>query len=268
MPLRFARPSKNWHGVAVAVLASCLGFGQTTWKFEVASVKPADPAGPRGPSSTINPGLVNFRNTNLKNLLMRAHKLRNYQVQGPGWIEVERYDVAAKIPEGAPLDQVSTMLRNLLTERFQLVTRWETKQENVFVLSVGKSGPKLTKSQMDMPPGDGLAPNLMANEVEFSTGRVSMPGTTLAMFANTLASFLGHPVLDETGMEGVFDIRLNVDMAAIRTEAAGTHPSGEASEPTNTLAAALKELGLNWGTRKAPIQHLVVESGVKVPTGN
>jgi hypothetical protein len=42
----------------------------------------------------------------------------------------------------------------------------------------------------------------------------------------------------------------------------------QASEPTNTLAAAIKEIGLNWGTRKAPIEHLVVVSGVKAPVGN
>src|ERR1017187_2269905 len=254
--------------MAVAMAGCCLAFGQMAWKFEVASVKPAG-GDARGPSSTIDPGLVSFRNTNLKNLLMRAYVLRNYQIQGPGWIDAERYDVVAKVPEGAPLDQVPAMLRDLLAARFQLVTRRETKQEDVFVLTVGTNGPKLTKSQTEMRPGPDSAPNLLANEIEFNPGRLSVPGVTMAHFANTLAGLVGHPVGDETGIEGVFDISLNVQMSEFSAMRAGAAADGmQASEPTNTLAAAIQELGLNWGTKKAPVEHLVVESAMKVPVGN
>ena len=254
--------------MAVAMAGCCLAFGQTAWKFEVASVKPA-PVGQRGPSSTIDPGMVSFRNTNLKNLLMRAYVLRNYQIQGPGWIDTERYDVVAKVPEGAPTDQAPAMLRDLLTARFQLVTRRETKEEDVFVLSVGKNGPKLTKSQTEMRPGPDSAPNLLANQIEFNAGRLSVPGVSMAHFANTLAGLVGRPVLDETGIQGVFDISLNVQMSEVSAMRAGAAADGmQASEPTNTLAAAIKEIGLNWGTRKAPIEHLVVVSGLKAPVGN
>jgi uncharacterized protein (TIGR03435 family) len=53
----------------------------------------------------------------------------------------------------------------------------------------------------------------------------------------------------------------------MRGGAAAAAPQ-QASEPVFTLPAALKELGLNWGMKKAPIEHLVVESGLKVPVGN
>jgi uncharacterized protein (TIGR03435 family) len=187
--------------IAVAIAGCCLAFGQTAWKFEVASVKPAA-GGPRGPSATLDPGMVSFRNTNLKNLLMRAYGLRNYQIQGPGWIETERYDVVAKVPDGAPPDQVPAMLRNLLAVRFQLLARRETREESVFVLSVGKNVPKLTNTTMDITSGLGLASNLPANDLAYDAGRLQMRGVTVAMFANTLATLLGYPVLDETGIEG------------------------------------------------------------------
>jgi uncharacterized protein (TIGR03435 family) len=253
------------HRIAAAVAACCLAFAQPAWKFEVASVKPA--ASPRGFSASIDPAMVSLRNNNLRNRLMRAYMLRNYQIEGPAWIDSDRFDVIAKIPEGAPVAQVPAMLQDLLTARFQLVTRRETRQEDVFVLRVGKNGPKLTKSDVDISRGPGLAPYLPANELDATPARVSMPGVTMAMFANTLASLSGRPVLDETGIEGVFDISLNVPMAAIR-ETAGSAPDGQASEPMNTMATALKELGLSWSTRKAPVEHLVVESGVKAPIGN
>ena len=257
--------ARTSHWLVLWAAVCSLAFGQTAWKFEVASVKPA--AGPSGFSATIDPGMVTLRNNNLRNLLMRAYQLRNYQVQGPGWIDSDRFDVFAKIPEGVPLDRVPAMLQDLLTARFQLVTRQETRQEDVFVLTVGRSGPKLTTSQREINAALGLAPYLMANELDASAERLSMPGVTLAMFANTLASLCGRPVLDERGIEGVFDISLNVPMPAIR-ETLGSPASGQASDPSNTLAAGIRELGLNWGARKAPIEHLVVESGVKVPVGN
>jgi uncharacterized protein (TIGR03435 family) len=210
-----------------------------------------------------------FRNTNLRNLLERAYMLRNYQIQGPGWIDTERYDVAAKVPEGAPRNEVPAMLRDLLVARFQLVTRRETRQEDVFVLSVAPNGPKLVKSQLDIAPGPDRTPNLVADSIEFSASGLKIPHATMATFANTLASMMGHPVLDETGVEGAFDFILDVSPREITAGHLGLGAEGvEAGEPTNTLAAAMKELGLNWRTRKAPVEHLVVEGGSRVPLGN
>lgn len=248
-------------------MAACfLASGQTVWKFEVASAKPAGTGG-GSPSTTIDPSIVSFRNTSFKSLLIRAFRLRNYQIEGPGWIGSERYDVVAKLPEGAPRNQVPAMLQDLLAARFRLVTRRETRQEDVFVLSVGKDGPKLTKSQADFGPELSLSSNLVADRLAPSAEGLAMPATTLAMFANTLATLCGRPVLDETGIEGVFDINLHAPARAIR-ESAAPPADGQASEPANTLAAAIKELGLNWSTRKAPIEHLVVVSASKAPAGN
>lgn len=259
MPSAFCR-------IAAALASCCFASGQTAWKFEVASVKPAGTVG-GSPSSTIDPGIVRFRNTSLKSLLIRAYMLRNYQIEGPGWIDSERYDVVAKLPAGAPRNQVPAMLEDLLTVRFRLVTRRETRQEDVFVLSVGKDGPKLTKSQTDFGPELSLSSNLVADRLEPSAAGLSMPATTLAMFANTLATLCGRPVLDETGIEGVFDINLHAPAPAIRQSAAPS-AEGQASEPVNTLAAAIKALGLNWSTRKAPIEHLVVVRASKAPDEN
>lgn len=64
----------------------------------------------------------------------------------------------AKVPEGAPLGQVPTMLRDLLAERFQLVTRIETREENVYVLTVAKNGPRLIKSELGVMPWPDSAP--------------------------------------------------------------------------------------------------------------
>src|SRR5947199_8073741 len=117
--------------IAIATVAVC-AFAQSAEKppeFEVASVKVAPPrdgpgpryAGTRGGPGTDDPGRISYTNLSLKNLLMNAWDMKTYQVTGPSWMELEyRYDIVAKVPEGATKEQVKLMLLSLLKERFKL----------------------------------------------------------------------------------------------------------------------------------------------------
>ena len=44
-------------------------------------------------------------NVSLRSLIVRAYGLKDFQVEGPDWIGSERYDIAAKFPEGLPKDK-------------------------------------------------------------------------------------------------------------------------------------------------------------------
>jgi uncharacterized protein (TIGR03435 family) len=46
-----------------------------------------------------------------------AYRLKLYQISGPDWIRIDRFDVAA--PEGTLLAQTPAMMQTLLEERFQ-----------------------------------------------------------------------------------------------------------------------------------------------------
>ena len=52
----------------------------------------------------------------------------------------EFYDIAAKVPDGATMEQVRIMLQRLLAERFGLVVHRETRQLPGFRLVVAKGG--------------------------------------------------------------------------------------------------------------------------------
>ncbi len=41
-------------------------------------------------------------------------------VGGPSWLGLNRYDIAAKAPQGTPRETVRLILQNLLEERFGL----------------------------------------------------------------------------------------------------------------------------------------------------
>src|SRR5258706_15278617 len=141
--------------VAILVVCSavCAQQPDSALTFEVASIKPAAPpemgmmrVGSRGGPGTGDPTRFTASNFSLSNLITTAYDLRPYQLTAPSWVNSERFDVVAKVPEGATKEQFRAMLQNLLVERFKLVIHRETKELPVFELVVGKGGPKFKES--------------------------------------------------------------------------------------------------------------------------
>jgi uncharacterized protein (TIGR03435 family) len=54
---------------------------------------------------------LRFEAATLRALLLNAHALKDYQLQTPGWMESEQYDVSAVTPQAAKKPQVDEMLR-------------------------------------------------------------------------------------------------------------------------------------------------------------
>src|SRR5215471_16447955 len=68
--------------------------------FDVASIKPAAP--PSGGNIRVmmggDPGMVNFSNVTLRDLMREAYQVKDYQITGPDWMRSTRFDVTAKVP--------------------------------------------------------------------------------------------------------------------------------------------------------------------------
>src|SRR5262249_21118907 len=109
--------------------------------FEVASVKPSDPAA-RGVMIQFTPGGgLRTVNARVRQLVQVAYEVQTFQVSGgPGWIETEGFDILAKPAHEAESDpgssrltdqqrdQARQRLQNLLAERFHLSIRHEPKE--------------------------------------------------------------------------------------------------------------------------------------------
>jgi uncharacterized protein (TIGR03435 family) len=268
-------------GAGLLVCAAGMAFGQPAPagpSFEVASVKPAAPVtnGEIRQSASSDPGRVTYSNVTLRSLPMRAYQVKDYQILGPGWLAAERYDVAAKLAENAPKDQVPPMLQALLAERFKLTLHHEQKDIPAYGLVVARNGFKL-KPVGDPPAG-----------IHFSIGsrvRTMKGKLALAALANALSAFTGSPVLDMTGIEGIFDINLQWSpddreqgLAGLKFAARdggelaagpGKAPDSPPEAPSGpSLFAAVQSLGLRLEPRKAPIDILVVDYAEKTPTEN
>src|SRR5207253_11401458 len=74
-------------------------------------------------------------------------------VGGPSWIEYDRFDIAAKAPQGTSQQDLRLMLQALLADRFQLKLHNDTREvDGGFVLSLGSGKHKLKEAS---GPGAG-----------------------------------------------------------------------------------------------------------------
>src|SRR6516225_9750711 len=93
------------------------------------------------------------------------------------------------------------MYRKLLSDRFQLSCHVEKRDLPVFVLSVGKNGPKLARSERGL--------NASPDQTMHGPGNLTESNATMAEFASMLQfAILDRPVLDQTKLEGRFDFML------------------------------------------------------------
>jgi uncharacterized protein (TIGR03435 family) len=249
---------RRFSAIATILLASSAAYGQA---FEVASVKSAG-TDCRGKNS-VDSQQVRYSNFSLKGLVRDAYKVELFQINAPDWFGDQCYDVVAKLPEGAAKEQVPFMLQALLVERFHMKAHLETRQDRVYALVVGKNGPHLkdSQTQSDRPGSVKLR----------TDGHMVFTSATLASFSSVMSTLMARPIVNMTDIQGHFDITLDVS----REDLAGMNlptDSASADTPENKAAssvfAAMQELGLKLEPRRAPIQHIVIDSAEKVPSGN
>jgi uncharacterized protein (TIGR03435 family) len=280
-------------------------FGQAAEEnptFDVASVKPSQPqTGPgmrvmmRGGPGTPDPGQLTYTNVSLQNILQNAYDVKSYQISGPGWLGSERYDIAAKIPQGATKEQFRKMLQNLLAERFKLTLHRETKELPIYALVVGKNGSKLKETPKDTPAAGGAPPPGGGRMKLDKDGRPQMPpmgkgsmrmmfhngnqelsavGMKLSGLADMLSGQLGRPVVDQTGLTGEYDFTLEcspenmVNMGPMPPPPPGAAPVMVESSAPPLPQAIQEQLGLKLEAKKGPVELLVIDHAEKVPTEN
>src|SRR5579862_5034964 len=149
----------------VLIMACGIAFGQQSpppnpqIRFEVASVKPSPPPAAgrstnyhmNGGPGTPDPNRFACENFDLASLITLAYDIPSYRLSAPSWIRDAKFNIVANVPSGSTKEQFRLMLENLLAERFQVKTHWDTKEMQVYALVVAKSGSKLKESAAAAP---------------------------------------------------------------------------------------------------------------------
>ena len=217
--------------------------------FEVASVKPADPAH-RGMSLDKLPGgRFAASNVSLRMLLKEAYGMRDFQIENtPKWFDSERYDVSAKSEKASSSEELSEMLQTLLADRFRLKMHTEERELQAYALAIGKNGPKLKEAQA----GESSIGVKFRGMGHLTGARASMEQLAEALSDVRLngRAMLERPVLDRTGLTGIYDFTLDF--------APGLDPESAASGPS-IFTAVQEQLGLKLETRNAPVKMFVID---------
>ena len=100
--------------------------------FEAASIKPSTTF-LRDHRYVIGPGRVDLAPVTMLALITMAYRVETYHVSGSDWMTTERFDVPAKLPDGATHDQMPEMLQALLAARFKLAVHRENKEEAAYI---------------------------------------------------------------------------------------------------------------------------------------
>jgi uncharacterized protein (TIGR03435 family) len=244
----------------VALIVSYAAFGQAAAgppAFEVASIKHAEPDPKVQACVCETTGRIAYRIAPLEWIIERAYNLQAPQIAGPDWLGDERFDIDAKLPEGASAEQVPAMVRTLLAERFQLAAHIQNKEIPALVLTVAKGGPKMALAT------DGSVVNWHANRAGIHL-RQKMSTADLAYY---LSFQFQRPVVNETGLEGIFAITLDFAHETALPQPAGRRP--QKVEPPPPLATAVQEqLGLRVEPGKRLVEVLVIDHIAKAPTEN
>jgi uncharacterized protein (TIGR03435 family) len=271
------KPTPNASNIAAA-----LALPQA--RFEVASIKPADPnARPfqgllyTGGSQMRAGGTLRFM---IALALQISPNVATDMVIGlPKSADTQAWDINAKVPttgEGAtnmvngrlqppPFSVGLEMLRGLLLDQFELKTHTENREVTVYALTVSGK-PKLTRADESERPGCKPDPNV-PRPVPSTGVMTSCKNTTMAELADTLQqranAYIDHPIVDTTGLQGGWDFAIGWTGKAQLEAMHAANSAGSASDASDNgltvFEAIERELGLKLVKDKRSIPVIVVD---------
>jgi uncharacterized protein (TIGR03435 family) len=249
----------------------------------------------------------------LRSILQRALRVqRDYELVAPDWTNGWIVEIRATLPPGATMEQLPEMLHTLLIERFGLVTHAEARTMDAYQLLVGASGINMREveavNELDTKFDDVVTTSSGAADrtsqtadgpvrtmntrgalrritsrtmYERTTGGGSAGTTitatrmTMPELASILTPNIGEPVVDRTGLKGIYQFTIKLprdeaDREAIRALLSSFGRTSSEDWPPGTTATreAVEGLGLKLERRRIPIDVVVIDSLRRQPTEN
>jgi uncharacterized protein (TIGR03435 family) len=233
--------------------------------FEVATIKPSKPDDQRK-AFIVRGNEFHIINQPLTQMISFAFDVQAKQVIGlPDWAESDKFDIDGKPDgEGAPNGkQWKIMIQKLLADRFGLKFHKDKKELSVYVLSVSKTGEKMTKNDS--------SPNGLPGLFFQGLGKLNVRNALMSDFTGLMQSaVLDRPVVDQTGLTGRFDFSLNWTPDDSQFGGMGAKvppPTDTVDAPPNLYTAIQEQIGLKLEATRAPADVMVIDN-VQKPSSN
>jgi uncharacterized protein (TIGR03435 family) len=260
---------------------------QSSPAFAVASVKAHKPGDPQK-MQFLPSGRFSMEGAPLQVVIATAYGLPFQSSRlsgGPNWIRDSgsAFDIEAKADDGALSGlsrsareaKMRLMLQALLADRFKLVIRRDTREEPVYALVVAKNGPKLQKAKVDEKycfdhPAEAVN---QCHQIGASPARgIHSTAVDMSDLVWVIGSLADRPVLDRTGLDGLYDIQTDgwEPLRQTPLRPPGTDPGADAgsSDPNRpTLFMIFEKLGLKLEPSRAGVETFVIDH-VERPSGN
>lgn len=254
---------------------------QTPASFEVASVKLNKSNERTHVSGVPASGRLSITGMPVKEVVQGAYAVQSFELLNTSSpVLNERVDIEAKTEQPVPSTaQMQQMLQPLLAERFKLAVHREMREMNALVLTLvnkdGRLGPAMKKTDnscdtlgtgvtrfvLTPVPASGDRP--ACGFLPGGVGRIIGHGLDMAAIVGTLAPSQRLSIVDQTGLQGRFDIDVTYTPEPFSAAAlaqrgaapmAGVDPNGP-----SILEALREQLGLKLEPRKMPVPVLVID---------
>jgi uncharacterized protein (TIGR03435 family) len=219
--------------------------------FDIASIRPHAPDDNRFYVRLPVDGRFTATGSVAKLIVMLAYDVQEAQiVGGPSWFTTEKWDIEARSDnQGAhSIEETRRMVQNMLEERFGLRIHRETEQRPAYGLTVAKGGPKFKAAEQ------------RSTNVRITSNSISLERGDLARMTQVHSAALGRPVIDRTGLEGLYNLSLQWDDAPIRQGVPGLDVHAQPGNDHGPIFTAIQDqLGLRLESQRAPVEVIVVD---------
>jgi uncharacterized protein (TIGR03435 family) len=231
----------------------------------IVDVKPAPYRGQIYDSVNLGHGRFDMKNASILDLITWAFNKYDYAVLGgPTWIDLDRFDVAAKVdtppppkpnpdpaatppPPYNPYDVTRPLVQRALVERFHLKYHSEQRPMPGYIMTVAKDGLKMT------PAKDPDAPFTCHGEQDKSTPPVytlTCTSETMAQFVKNYGGVYPGLLVDRTGLTKSYDFSMRLSFGQIRTR----------DDYVRMYTEVFKQLGLIVTQGDVPQDAIVIDS--------
>ena len=266
------------------VLLTARGHAQTGAQttaapsFEVASVK-INTSGDVQVRLSAPPGSgrIDITNMMLRGVIQAAYQIQPFQlVNIPNWVLTQRIDIVAKADPSASFQDLRLMLQPLLAERFKLQVHRETRDLDIATLVLvnrnGSVGPHLKRSEgscaavantpRDTLPAGGASER--CGIIPSGPGHFVAHGFPINGLAALLSLTVGRQVIDQTGLEGGYDLDLKFTPEQFAAASLALRPGASAPAEVDPngpsiFTAIQDQLGLKLESKKGPAEVLVID---------